>query len=126
MVKVYGIRNCDTVKKALRALEAAGHAPELVDIRATPLQEAEIARFFEAFGETLVNRRSTTWRELAEDERGESPVRLISAHPTLMKRPVIETAGRGGRYWRTRRGPRRYYPTDCCTFAAATASSVCG
>lgn len=93
-VRVYGIRGCDTVKKVLRALEAAGAAPELVDIRATPLEEAEIARFFEAFGEALVNRRSTTWRGLTEAERAQEPVRLISAHPALMKRPVIEGEGR--------------------------------
>ena len=92
-MKVYGIRNCDTVKKAMRALEAAGQAPELVDIRATPLEAAVFQRFFEAFGEGMVNRRSTTWRGLSEAERSSDPVRLILAHPTLMKRPVIEAEG---------------------------------
>lgn len=89
-VKVYGIRNCDTVKAAMRALEAAGHAPELVDVRAAPLEAADVQRFSQAFGEALVNRRSATWRGLAEAERGADAVRLISAHPTVMKRPVIE------------------------------------
>ena len=41
----------------------------------------------------MVNRRSTTWRGLDEAARAGDPVRLISAHPTLMKRPVIEDGG---------------------------------
>lgn len=92
-MQVFGIRNCDTVKKAMRALEASAWAPELVDIRETPLEEADFARFFEAFGEALVNRRSTTWRGLDDAARAGDPVRLLSAHPTLMKRPVIEADG---------------------------------
>ncbi|GKY90212.1 ArsC/Spx/MgsR family protein [Sinisalibacter aestuarii] len=93
-MKVYGIRNCDTVKKAITALTAAGHAPELVDIRADGIEEADLQRFFAAFGEALVNRRSTTWRGLSEAEQAGEPVRQILAHPTLMKRPVIEADGR--------------------------------
>ena len=92
-MKVYGIRTCDTVKRAMGELAAAGHAPELVDIRATPLEEADYQRFFDAFGEALVNRRSATWRGLDPGEREGDPVRLIFAHPTLMKRPVIEAGG---------------------------------
>lgn len=102
-MKVYGIKNCDTVKKALRELEAAGHAPELVDIRVTPLEVADFQRFFDAFGEALVNKRSTTWRGLSEAERdfenGADPVRLIFANPTLMKRPVIEAGDRVSLGW---------------------------
>ena len=92
-MKVYGIRNCDTVKRAMGELAAAGHAPELVDIRETPLEAADYQRFFDAFGEALVNRRSTTWRGLDGDARAGDPVRLVFAHPTLMKRPVIEAEG---------------------------------
>jgi len=92
-VKVYGIASCDTVKKALRALEAAGHAPEFVDIRKTPLETTEITRFFTIFGDALVNRKSTTWRGLSHEAREQGPERLISAHPALMKRPVIEAEG---------------------------------
>lgn len=89
-MRVYGIRNCDTVRKAMKALEAAGKAPVLVDVRETPLQEADLQRFFSSFGEALVNRRSATWRGLDEAERAGDPVRQLAAHPTLMKRPVIE------------------------------------
>lgn len=86
---VYGIKTCDTVRKALRALEAAGHAPVLRDVRTEPLSAAEIAEFSAAFGEKLINRSSTTWRGLDEAERARPMAALLAAHPTLMKRPVI-------------------------------------
>lgn len=87
---VYGIKNCDTVKKALKALEGAGRAPVLRDVRAEPLTSDEIARFEAAFGDALINRSSTTWRGLSEAERTAPVASLLAAHPTLMKRPVIE------------------------------------
>lgn len=86
---VYGIKACDTVKKAIKALEAAGHQATLRDVRVDPLSPAEIAEFSAAFGEKLINRSSTTWRGLSEEERAQEPEALIAAHPTLMKRPVI-------------------------------------
>lgn len=89
---VYGIKSCDTVKKALSALAAAGHAPVLRDIRAEPLSAAEIAEFEAAFGAALVNRASTTWRGLDEAARALPLADLLAAHPTVMKRPVIRGA----------------------------------
>jgi arsenate reductase-like glutaredoxin family protein len=87
---LYGIKTCDTCRKALRALETAGRPVTFHDIRAEPLAPAVLARFLDAFGEDLVNRRSTTWRGLAEAERARPPAALLADHPTLMKRPVIE------------------------------------
>lgn len=89
---VYGIKTCDTVKKAIKALEAAGHPVSFRDIRAEPLTTAEISEFSKAFGEKLINRASTTWRGLSEAERAAAPEALIAAHPALMKRPVIRGA----------------------------------
>jgi arsenate reductase-like glutaredoxin family protein len=89
---VYGIKTCGTVQKALAALTAAGKAPVLRDIRKEPLSGAEIAEFSAAFGEKLINRASTTWRGLSEDQRGLPMAELLAAHPTLMKRPVIRGA----------------------------------
>ena len=89
---VYGIRSCDTVKKAVKALEAAGHAVSFRDIRAEPLSATEIAEFSAAFGEKLINRSSTTWRGLSEAERTRAPEVLLAEHPTLMKRPVVRGA----------------------------------
>ncbi|MGB3315963.1 MAG: ArsC/Spx/MgsR family protein [Albidovulum sp.] len=91
---LYGIKSCDTCRKALKALQEAGHTVQFRDIRAAPLDVAEIARFHATFGERLINRASTTWRGLAEAERAGPPDALLAAHPTLMKRPVIDRDGR--------------------------------
>lgn len=88
MTTVYGIKTCDTCRKAVKALSA-----ELRDIRAEPLTRSELERFHAAFGDTLLNTRSTTWRALSEAERAGAPLDLIATHPTLMKRPVIEKDG---------------------------------
>ena len=86
---LYGIPTCDTCRKARKALEAAGLEVEFRDIRATPLEPAERARFIDAFGEALVNRRSTTWRQLSEEERAADTDSLLATHAALMKRPLL-------------------------------------
>lgn len=86
---VYGISTCDTVRKARKALEAAGRDVEFRDVRAEPLTGAEVAEFEAAFGDKIVNRASTTWRNLPESEREKPVADLLGEHPTLMKRPVI-------------------------------------
>jgi arsenate reductase-like glutaredoxin family protein len=91
-MKLYGLKTCDTCRKATRALQAAGHQAELVDIRASPLSDADRTRFLDTFGEELLNRRSTTWRGLSDDARAGTPAALLTEHPALMKRPVIEAA----------------------------------
>ncbi len=87
-MKVYGIKNCDSCRKALKALDA-----ELHDVRDTPLSAEQLTQFHDAFGDALVNKRSTTWRNLDEKQRAEDPIKLLQQHPTLMKRPVIEKDG---------------------------------
>lgn len=87
---VHMLKTCDTCRKALAALKAAGFTPQVVDVRADGVARADLQRFRAAFGDALVNRRSTTWRGLSEDERAGDPLELLAAHPTLMKRPVIE------------------------------------
>lgn len=89
MIRIYGLKNCDTCRKALKALDGA----ELVDIRAHPLDAAFLARAFEQFGADLLNTRSTTWRGLSEDTRAQPPLDLLGAHPALMKRPLIDDGG---------------------------------
>ncbi len=90
---LYGLKTCDTCRKALKALEAAGHDVTFRDVRAEPLSAEDIAKFHAAFGDKLINRASTTWRGLDEAERAKSPKALLAQHPTLMKRPVIEAGG---------------------------------
>ncbi len=92
-MRFYGLKSCDTCRKAQKALVAAGHAPEVVDVRTDGVPASELARFHQAFGDALINTRSTTWRGLSDEERSAPPLSLLQAHPTLMKRPVIDRDG---------------------------------
>jgi arsenate reductase len=93
-ITLYGLKNCDTCKKALKALEAAGRAAHFVDIRAEADLPDKLPGWLEAVGsDTLINTRSTTWRGLDEAARRRAksdPLGLLLEHPTLIKRPVIE------------------------------------
>ena len=91
---IHGLKSCDTCRKAAKALTAAGHPVRLRDLREEPPGPDEWKRFLDAFGEALLNRRSATWRGLDDAARAGDPVELLAAHPALMKRPVIEAAGR--------------------------------
>ena len=93
---VYGISTCDTTKKAIKALERAGHAVIFRDVRATPLSEAEIDRLVTEFGDRLINKQSTTYRGFGEFLRVSDPEAQIAAQPAVMKRPVIE---HDGKFW---------------------------
>lgn len=96
---LYGIPTCDTCRKARKALEAAGQEVVFRDVRAEPLGAEDLSRFVEAFGEDILNRRSTTWRQLSEAERSGAPEALLAAHPTLMKRPVLSDGDRLSLGW---------------------------
>lgn len=87
--EIWGLKTCDTCRKALKALPGA----TLRDIRDAPLSGDEIARVLAAFGDKAVNRASTTWRGLDEAARAQDPAVLLAAHPALMKRPVILVDG---------------------------------
>jgi len=86
---VYGIKSCDTCRKALKSLPGA----RLHDIRAEGLPEDLARAALARFGEALLNRKSATWRGLSEAERAEAPLALIAAHPAVMKRPLIDADG---------------------------------
>ncbi|MAC82207.1 MAG: arsenate reductase [Rhodobacteraceae bacterium] len=85
-MRIYGLKTCDTCRKAIRALPGA----DFKDVRADGVPEAVLRRGFETFGDALLNTRSTTWRGLDEAERARPPLELLADHPTLMKRPLIE------------------------------------
>ena len=92
---LYGLKNCDTCKKALKALAAAGVNVEFVDIRTDADLAALVPGWIKAAGvEVLVNKRSTTWRTLTDKEKQQAESteagRLLANNPTLIKRPVIE------------------------------------
>lgn len=82
---LYGLKTCDTCRKALKSLPEA----EFVDVRADGMPEGVLEMALAQFGTALVNARSTTWRGLSEEQRGQAPLDLLRAHPTLMKRPLI-------------------------------------
>lgn len=91
---LYHLKSCDTCRKAIKALEAAGHDLTLVDVRADGMDKAALENLMAVHGwEVLLNRRSTTWRGLSDAEKdapsNDKAVALITEHPTLMKRPVI-------------------------------------
>lgn len=90
---LYGLKTCDTCARALRALSAAGHQVQLRDLRAAPLGPEEWAELRDRFGDSLVNRASTTWRGLSEAERAAALEDLLARFPALMKRPVIRAGG---------------------------------
>ncbi len=90
---LYGIPTCDTCKKALKALEAAGRDVRFRDIRAQPLSEAEIDKIVMEFGDRAVNKQSTTYRAFNDFLKASDPEAQIAAQPAVMKRPVIEAEG---------------------------------
>ena len=91
---LYGISTCDTCKKALKALEAAGKSVTFRDIRAEPLSEAEIDKVVMEFGDRAVNKQSTTYRGFSDFLKVSDPEAQIAAQPAVMKRPVIEADGK--------------------------------
>ena len=92
-MRFFGLKSCDTCRKAQKALTAAGHDFTVVDVRADGVSDADLDRIVAAFGDTAINRASTTWRGLSDDERAQPAIALLKAYPTLMKRPVIEKDG---------------------------------
>jgi arsenate reductase (glutaredoxin) len=87
---LYGISTCDTCKKALKSLQAAGQDVTFRDVRAAPLSEAEVTAMVHEFGDRLINRQSTTYRAFNDYLKASEPEAQILAQPTVMKRPVIQ------------------------------------
>ncbi len=96
MITLYGLKNCDTCRKAMKWLAAKGIEHRLHDVRADGVTSDQISAWTSALGwEAVLNRRSTTWRQIPEADRAgldeARAVALMAAHPTLIKRPVIDT-----------------------------------
>jgi len=92
---LYGIKNCDTIKKARNYLSTSGIDFHFHDYRADGLDAALLQSFIDQLGyDVLLNTRGTTWRQLPEAERdairdAASAKALMLAHPALIKRPVL-------------------------------------
>jgi arsenate reductase len=96
MTTLYGIKNCDTVKKARSWLESHKVNYHFHDFRSDGITPAMVTQWINELGlDTLVNKRSTTWKELAEDIKqhfdASNAVAVIVANPTLIKRPLLDT-----------------------------------
>lgn len=94
MITLYGIKNCDTVRKAQAWLKQAEVSYHFHDVRDTPLSAATLEHWLHQVGEaSLLNTRSTTWRQLPDADKGERTLArtlaLLQEHPTLMKRPLV-------------------------------------
>ena len=98
-MKMYGLKNCDTCRKALKWAAERGIDIEFVDVREGDMSRADIERFVASAGwQTALNRKSTTWRGLNDTEKADiddvKAVDLIAQHPALLKRPVFDIDGR--------------------------------
>lgn len=97
-ITIYGIKACDTMKKARAWLDANGVAHDFHDYKAKGIDEATLRRWIVLAGwERLLNRAGTTFRKLPEAERqdldAQRAVRLMLAQPSMIKRPVLAVAG---------------------------------
>lgn len=94
MIVLYGIKNCDTMKKALQYLIDKGQEACIHDYRVDGISAEWLVQAEQAFGwQQLINKRSTTWRNLDEQQKQNlskaSVLELLQAQPTLIKRPII-------------------------------------
>lgn len=92
---MYGIKNCDTIKKARKFLDANEVAYQFHDYRADGLDAALLQTFIDTLGwEPLLNTRGTTWRKLSESERNavnnaDAAREVMLAQPAIIKRPLL-------------------------------------
>lgn len=99
MITMYGIRNCDTIKKARAWLDARGVAYDFHDYKVAGIQEALLSGWVAELGwEKLLNRAGTTFRKLPDaDKEGleaDKAVALMLAQPSMIKRPVLDLRDR--------------------------------
>ena len=98
-VTIYGIRNCDTMKKARAWLDARGVAYDFHDYKTAGVERERLERWAGEVGwETLLNRAGTTFRKLPERDKDGLTERkalgLMLAQPSMIKRPVLDVGGR--------------------------------
>lgn len=97
MLTLYGIKTCDTCRKALKWLESEGHEHTWVDVRKTPPSAERVGRWVDALGsKPLRNTSGGSYRALPADKKGWTEARWKQAFaddPMLLKRPVLEKDG---------------------------------
>ena len=98
-ITIYGIKNCDTMKKARNWLDAKGLAYRFHDYKAEGIDRAHLDKWTEEAGwETVLNRAGTTFRALDEAKKAgldrEKAIALMLEQPSMIKRPVLEAGGK--------------------------------
>jgi Spx/MgsR family transcriptional regulator len=98
-ITVYGIKNCDTMKKAFAWLDQHGVAYDFHDYKKAGVSKASLETWCRAAGwETVLNRAGTTFKKLPEAEREgltqAKAIALMAAQPSMIKRPVLETGAK--------------------------------
>lgn len=98
-VTIYGIPNCDTMKKARAFLDAKGVAYDFHDYKTAGIEPAKLKAWTKEVGwEKLLNRAGTTFRKLPEADREglteAKALALMAAQPSMIKRPVLEAGGK--------------------------------
>jgi len=96
MITLYGIPNCDTIKKARRWLETNNIEYRFHDYRKDGITQKQLKAWSDELGwENLLNRRGTTWRKLGETERDginkARAITLMTQQPAMIKRPLLDT-----------------------------------
>lgn len=93
MIKLYGIRNCDSVKKAVKQLQNNGISFDFIDLKTTKLPADLLVDWLQQLPDTLVNKRSAAYRQIKHQwlqaAQQSEQISLIQSHPNLLKRPVI-------------------------------------
>ncbi|MEM6538001.1 MAG: Spx/MgsR family RNA polymerase-binding regulatory protein [Pseudomonadota bacterium] len=101
-ISFFGLKSCDTCRKARKELDAASITYSYTDVRGDGITASDISRWIDTLNTEeegdwvkLINKSSTTWRGLSEKEKNgldvKSAKKLLVDHPTLAKRPIIET-----------------------------------
>ena len=98
-IRVYGIKNCDTMKKALAWLSENDVAHEFIDYKKAGVAEAHLPDWAARAGwEKLLNTRGLMWKKLTDDERANvdeaKALRLMAQYPSLIKRPVLDAGSK--------------------------------
>jgi arsenate reductase len=99
MTKLYGIKNCDTMKKAMNWLTDNGVAYEFIDYKKAGVAETNLPDWNARAGwEKLLNTRGLMWKKLSDEERAavdeKKALKLMAQYPALIKRPVLDTGTR--------------------------------
>ncbi|MDJ0686313.1 MAG: Spx/MgsR family RNA polymerase-binding regulatory protein [Alphaproteobacteria bacterium] len=98
MIELYGLRNCDSCRAALKWLAENGETAVFHDLKTVSLDERVVRGWIDALGwETVINKRGTTWRKLPEQAKTDidpdKAVALILENLSLIKRPLVEAGG---------------------------------